>query len=92
MMCSYIVEAKSEGHEVLNGKVPSIFEIQEHIETAWDCGINANGRVETGGIRGTRKYIGTPDVSCFNYRGISYLDSAAILTSCCFRHKQCSCF
>lgn len=32
------------------------------IEDAWDAGINLEGRIETGGIRGTRKYIGTPEV------------------------------
>lgn len=80
MMCSYIVEAKSQGYEALNGKIPSIFDIQEHIEMAWDCGINANGRVETGGIRGTRKYIGTPDVSCFTHTKMLYLDYSVILT------------
>ena len=62
MMSSYIISAKSQGHEGLKNKIPSIFEIQEHIETAWDLGINKQGRVETGGIRGSRKYIGTPDV------------------------------
>lgn len=61
MLCSYIVHTKSQGHPHFNGKVPSIFEIQEYIENAWDHGINATGRVETGGIRGTRKYIGTPE-------------------------------
>ncbi|KAF2233141.1 DUF1671-domain-containing protein [Viridothelium virens] len=31
------------------------------IECAWDKGINADGRIDTGGIKGTRKYIGTPE-------------------------------
>ena len=31
------------------------------VEKAWDKGINSRGRAETGGIRGTRKYIGTPE-------------------------------
>jgi len=63
MLCSWIVGTKSQGFEHFHGKIPTIFEIQEYIEHAWDLGINASGRVETGGIRGTRKYIGTPDVS-----------------------------
>lgn len=63
MLTSYIIEAKSQGHEKFKGKIPSIFAIQDYIENAWDFGINATGREETGGIRGTRKYIGTPDVS-----------------------------
>lgn len=63
MMTSYIVGVHSQGHRALKDRIPSIFEIQEHIETAWDLGINPQGRTETGGIRGTRKYIGTPDAS-----------------------------
>lgn len=63
MMCSYILAAESQGYEVFEGKIPSVFQIQDYIEGAWDIGINSTGRIETGGIRGTRKYIGTPDVS-----------------------------
>jgi len=63
MLCSYIIGAESQGYEGFNGRIPSIFQIQDYIETAWDIGINSQGRIETGGIRGTRKYIGTPDVS-----------------------------
>lgn len=63
MLSSHIIGARSQGSEVFKGKVPSIFDIQEYIENAWDLGINSQGRIETGGIRGTRKYIGTPDVS-----------------------------
>jgi hypothetical protein len=63
MLSSYIIEVKSQCHEVFDGKVPTIFDIQDCIEDAWDLGINAHGRIETGGIRGTRKYIGTPEVS-----------------------------
>ncbi|KAI9646951.1 hypothetical protein NHQ30_004951 [Ciborinia camelliae] len=61
MMSSYIVKSQFPGHSVFRDKVPTIFDIQEYIETAWDQGINSQGRIETGGIRGTRKYIGTPD-------------------------------
>ncbi|TGJ86438.1 hypothetical protein E0Z10_g2305 [Xylaria hypoxylon] len=61
MLSSYIVGARVEGAEVLGGKIPSIFRIQDYIENAWDLGINASGRIETGGVRGTRKYIGTPE-------------------------------
>lgn len=62
MMISYIIETKSKGHEHFSGTIPSIFQIQEWIEEAWDSGINSQARVETGGIKGTRKYIGTPEV------------------------------
>ncbi|KAG0648301.1 Zinc finger-containing ubiquitin peptidase 1 [Hyphodiscus hymeniophilus] len=61
MMCSYIIGVESQGCDAFRKKIPSIFEIQEYIEHAWDLGINAHGRVETGGIRGRRVYIGTPD-------------------------------
>lgn len=63
MLASYIIGVESQGYHIFDGKIPTIFAIQDYIETAWDLGINAQGRVETGGIRGTRKYIGTPDVS-----------------------------
>ena len=62
MLSSYVINAKSRGYEKLSNAVPSIFQIQEWIEGAWDQGINAQGRLETGGIKGTRKYIGTPEV------------------------------
>ncbi|KAI1429473.1 peptidase family C78-domain-containing protein [Xylaria sp. FL1777] len=60
MLSSYILGAHAEGTEVL-GRIPSIFRIQDYIENAWDMGINASGRIETGGVKGTRKYIGTPE-------------------------------
>lgn len=63
MMCSYIIGVESQGCGVFEDKTPTIFKIQEYIEHAWDLGINAQGRFETGGILGTRKYIGTPDAS-----------------------------
>lgn len=62
MMSSYIMGTGFTGtHNNFNGKLPSVFDIQEFIEAAWDRGINQQGRVETGGVRGTRKYIGTPE-------------------------------
>lgn len=63
MMLSYIQDTKSPGHSHFPGKLPSILQLQDAIECAWDKGINAGGRVETGGIKGTRKHIGTPEVS-----------------------------
>lgn len=61
MLSSYIVGTKPQGSEHFRGKLPSIFKIQDWIERAWDLGINAQGRIETGGVKGTRKYIGTPE-------------------------------
>ena len=64
MMVSYIQSAKLPGHAHFPKGIPSILQLQDLIETAWDRGINSSGRIETGGVRGTRKYIGTPEVSC----------------------------
>ncbi|KAL8707849.1 MAG: hypothetical protein Q9220_007203 [cf. Caloplaca sp. 1 TL-2023] len=61
MMISFILAARSQGREFFPSGVPSILDLQELIEDAWDRGINTAGRVETGGVRGTRKYIGTPE-------------------------------
>ncbi|KAL1877107.1 hypothetical protein VTK73DRAFT_8844 [Phialemonium thermophilum] len=71
MMASFINGTRSPGHHHFKKKIPSIFQIQDMIEAAWDAGINAQGRVETGGIRGTRKYIGTPEaLAMFRLLGI----------------------
>jgi hypothetical protein len=86
-LCSYIVEVQSQGWKELNNKIPSIFEIQEFIEHAWDLGINAQGRIETGGIRGTRKYIGTTDVC--PYHLVEYLSPRNQETDLIIRLKQC---
>lgn len=61
MMISYIHDARSDGYEHFPGRLPSIIQVQDMIESAWDRGFNSLGRIETGGIRGTRKYIGTPE-------------------------------
>lgn len=62
MLISFIQAARSHGHEYFPARLPSVLDLQELIENAWDRGINTAGKVETGGIRGTRKYIGTPEV------------------------------
>ncbi|GAD95818.1 hypothetical protein CPC735_028710 [Paecilomyces variotii No. 5] len=63
MLISHVQDAKKPGHEHFPGKLPTILRLQDLIEQAWDMGFNSSGRVETGGIRGTRKYIGTPEVN-----------------------------
>ncbi|KAG5999292.1 hypothetical protein E4U54_001939, partial [Claviceps lovelessii] len=60
-LISYIISTRSSGCEIFGNDIPSVFQIQDLIERAWDMGFNSNGRLETGGIRGTRKYIGTPE-------------------------------
>ncbi|KAF7128629.1 hypothetical protein CNMCM5793_003417 [Aspergillus hiratsukae] len=61
MLISYIQESRVSGHEHFSGTLPTILQLQDMIERAWDMGFNSVGRAETGGIRGTRKYIGTPE-------------------------------
>ena len=63
MLISHIRDARSQGYESFSERIPSIIDLQDLIEMAWDRGFNQQGRIETGGIRGTRKYIGTPEVS-----------------------------
>lgn len=65
VLSSHIIGTRATGWEQLGDDIPGIFQIQDMIETAWDRGYNARGRVETGGIRGTRKYIGTPEAQAF---------------------------
>ena len=62
MMISYIRDARSEGYQLFQKRLPSVLQLQDMIEDAWARGFNSMGKVETGGIRGTRKYIGTPEV------------------------------
>lgn len=61
MLLSYIIKSKGVGSEIFPNGVPSILQLQELIEKAWDLGYNSSGRTETGGIKGTRKFIGTPE-------------------------------
>jgi hypothetical protein len=81
VLSSHIIGTRVTGWEQLGDDIPSIFQIQDMIETAWDRGYNARGRVETGGIRGTRKYIGTPEVGALfwwlPWLALSYSSSAS---------------
>ena len=52
----------------------SISKMQGMIEKAWDQGINSHGRIETGGIRSTRKHIGTSEV-CYFHHLVNYFSS-----------------
>ncbi|EFR01125.1 hypothetical protein MGYG_04129 [Nannizzia gypsea CBS 118893] len=71
MLVSYIQGNNATGHEHFPGRTPSILKLQDMIEQAWDNGFNSHGRTETGGIRGTRKYIGTPEAAAlFQNSGI----------------------
>ncbi|KAI5461052.1 peptidase family C78-domain-containing protein [Mariannaea sp. PMI_226] len=61
MLVSHIIGGQTTGSDVFGSTFPSIFDIQDLIENAWDMGFNSQGRIETGGVKGTRKYIGTPE-------------------------------
>lgn len=61
MLMSYIDAADARSPENFAGVIPTILDIQDMIEKAWDQGFNESGRVQTGGIKGTRKHIGTPE-------------------------------
>ncbi|KAL1302551.1 hypothetical protein AAFC00_002933 [Neodothiora populina] len=69
MQIAYIQGARAVGHEKFKKRIPSILKIQDLIENAWDQGIDTFGRQDTGGIRGTRKWIGTTEVSVL-YQGL----------------------
>lgn len=72
MMISFIRNTKPSGCEHFMESIPSILDLQDAIETAWDSGINDFGRIETGGIRGTRKFIGTSEVrNLLNILGVN---------------------
>ena len=69
MLVSFMQGTNYRGHENFPGPTPSIPHLQDMIECAWDRGFNSSGRIETGGIKGTRKYIGTPEV-CRRWRAL----------------------
>ncbi|KAK4203679.1 peptidase family C78-domain-containing protein [Triangularia verruculosa] len=74
MLSSYLIQTTNvKNHHKLNSSIPTIFQIQDWIETAWDNNIHATGRAETGGIRNSRKFIGTPEaVAMFKWLQIPF--------------------
>jgi hypothetical protein len=65
----------ASNEKLLSERKPSIPEIQEMIEAAWDAGINSHGRAQTGGVKGTRKHIGTSEVCPIpSFRLLTYID------------------
>ncbi|KAJ5787447.1 hypothetical protein N7457_002437 [Penicillium paradoxum] len=61
MVVSWLQKSRAFGYEHFPPKGPTILELQDMIESAWDMGFNSSGRAETGGIKDTRKFIGTPE-------------------------------
>ena len=79
MLISHIQGTSSRGSEHFPGRIPSILQLQDMIERAWDMGFCEFGRVETGGIRGTRKYIGTAEAEAlFESLSIPYEDALIV--------------
>lgn len=65
MLISYIQAVYPRGSHPFEGRIPTILKLQDYIEAGWDRGINSSARAETGGIKGTRKYIGTSEAQTF---------------------------
>ncbi|KAG9723067.1 DUF1671-domain-containing protein, partial [Aureobasidium melanogenum] len=63
MLVSFIQGTKARGHERFGTELPGILQIQDLIEEAWDGDSQNLGKLETGGIRNTRKWIGTPEAA-----------------------------
>ncbi|KAK4934239.1 hypothetical protein LTR66_015662 [Elasticomyces elasticus] len=82
MLVSWLKKTRSFGHEHFPDKGPSILQLQDMIESAWDMGFNSSGRAETGGIKDTRKFIGTPEAQAlFMSLGIPCKASCLLETS-----------
>jgi len=63
MMISFCQAVEVEGlHCFVGERIPNVIQLQTWIEEGWDQGYNAHARVETGGIKYTRKYIGSSEV------------------------------
>lgn len=58
---TYIQHMNPDGPQ----EVPDVIAIQDTIEKAWENGKCPYGRLETGGIRNTRKWIGTNEALAF---------------------------
>lgn len=58
---TYVQYINPEGPQLL----PDVIQIQDLIEEAWHKGICSYSRIETGGIKNTRKWIGTQECVAF---------------------------
>ena len=65
MLLSYIHEQDARRNNSRPRPLPNVLQIQNSIEEAWDAGICSYGRIETDGVRGTRKWIGTHEALAF---------------------------
>jgi hypothetical protein len=69
MQVSYLRGAKAEGYDKFPPRTPGILELQDFIEDAWDNGISEVSRAQIGILKGTRKWIGTLEVSFWPSNG-----------------------
>lgn len=65
VLVSYLHAIGPDPSHSRDGPLPSVLEIQDTIEDAWDAGTCTYGRTETGGIRSTRKWIGTHEAAAY---------------------------
>jgi hypothetical protein len=63
MQVSYLQNAKHPAGAYFPGRVPGVLDLQDMMENAWDNGVNSFSRLEVGRLKGTRKWIGTLEVS-----------------------------
>jgi len=63
MSISYLQGSKANGHQLFGDRIPTVIQMQDWIERAWDAGINDYARKQVGRLKGTRKWIGTTEVS-----------------------------
>lgn len=62
-----ILAAQDHKSNGTNAEISTISDLQAMIEEAWKAGYNPHGMTQTGGIRGTRKHIGTSEVFQFSF-------------------------
>ncbi|CZT21729.1 uncharacterized protein RCC_07594 [Ramularia collo-cygni] len=61
VLLSWLQAVTPEGPQ----EIPNVLQIQAYIHQAWDRGLCPHGEIETGGIRNTRKWIGTLEALAF---------------------------
>ena len=65
MVLSYVHDQDARRDGGTPKPIPNVIAIQNVIERAWDNGICSYGRIETGGVKNTRKWIGTHEALAF---------------------------
>ncbi|MCJ1460457.1 hypothetical protein MMC28_010839 [Mycoblastus sanguinarius] len=72
MLVQYLKAAKAQGYEKFGDEFLSVFKLQDMIEEAWNKGFNEYGQIQTGGVKDTRKHIGTAEAQAiFRSLGIA---------------------